>query len=105
MTGSDANDPRTNLTPGLYNAGETSMGIEHLLLLKKPDTFQLGATDPDDPKVETIVGRLGMGNNKKLPKAAHLLIAQLAFANSDLAFQGKPLVPGQFLWCEHLRHL
>ncbi|MGA9073437.1 MAG: hypothetical protein WB368_04965 [Candidatus Sulfotelmatobacter sp.] len=96
MAGSDANDPRAQLAPGLYNAGETSMGIEHLLLLKKPDAFQLGATDPDDPKVETMVGRLGMGNNKKIPKPAHLLIAQLAFANSDLAFQGNHLFQGNF---------
>ncbi|MGB7602344.1 MAG: hypothetical protein WBM24_18715 [Candidatus Sulfotelmatobacter sp.] len=96
MTGSDANDPRAKLTPGMYNAGESSMGLEHLLLLKKPDAFQLGATDPDDPKVETIVGRLGMGNNKKIPKSAHLLIAQLAFANSDLAFEGNHLFQGNF---------
>ncbi|MFY9790378.1 MAG: hypothetical protein WAJ99_04300, partial [Candidatus Sulfotelmatobacter sp.] len=40
MTGSDANDPRAKLTPGMYDAGETSMGLEHLLLLKKPDAFQ-----------------------------------------------------------------
>src|SRR5690349_1308713 len=37
MTGSDVNDPRANLSPGLDNAGETAMGIKHLLLLKKPD--------------------------------------------------------------------
>ena len=35
MTGSDVNDPRTKLTPGMYDAGETSMGIKHLMLLKK----------------------------------------------------------------------
>jgi hypothetical protein len=96
MTGSDANDPRAKLAPGLYDAGEASMGIEHLLLLKKPDAFQLGTTDPDDPKVEKMVGQLGMGNNKKIPKPAHLLIAQLAFANSDLAFQGSHLFQGNF---------
>src|SRR5580704_5649370 len=96
MTGSDANDPRAKLPPGLYDAGEASMGIEHLLLLKKPDAFQLGTTDPDDPKVEKMVGQLGMGNNKKIPKPAHLLIAQLAFANSDLAFQGSHLFQGNF---------
>ena len=96
MTGSDANDPRAKLAPGLYDAGEASMGIEHLLLLKKPDAFQLGTTDPDDPKVEKIVGQLGMGNNKKLPKPAHLVIAQLAFANSDLAFEGSHLFQGNF---------
>jgi hypothetical protein len=96
MTGSDANDPRAKLAPGLYDAGEASMGIEHLLLLKKPDAFQLGTTDPDDPKVERMVGQLGMGNNKKISKPAHLLIAQLAFANSDLAFQGSHLFQGNF---------
>src|SRR5438067_7555952 len=41
MTGSDANDPRAKLTPGLYDAGVASMGLKHLLLLKKPDAFQL----------------------------------------------------------------
>src|ERR1700683_1108671 len=55
MTGSDVNDPRFKLTPGMYDAGEASMGIQHLLLLKKPDAFQLGTTDPDDPKVEKMV--------------------------------------------------
>ena len=41
MTGSDANDPRAKLAPGMYDAGETSMGLKHLMLLKKPDAFQL----------------------------------------------------------------
>jgi hypothetical protein len=96
MAGSDVNDPRFKLAPGLYDAAEASMGIQHLLLLKKPDAFQLGASDPDDPKVEKIIGQLGLGNNKKIPKSAHLLIAQLAFANSDLAFQGSHLFQGNF---------
>jgi hypothetical protein len=96
MTGSDVNDPRAKLAPGLYDAGEAAMGIEHLLLLKKPDAFQLGATDPDDPKVEKILGQLGMGNNKKIPKSIHMVIAQLAFANSDLAFEGNHLFQGNF---------
>ncbi|MGB7583762.1 MAG: hypothetical protein WBM11_02870 [Terriglobales bacterium] len=96
MTGSDASDPRAKLAPGLYDAGEASMGMKHLLLLKKPDAFQLGATDPDDPKVQRIVGQLGMGNNPKIPKTVHLLIAQLAFGNSDLAFEGKHLFQGNF---------
>jgi hypothetical protein len=96
MTGSDANDPRAKLAPGLYEAGEAAMGIEHVLLLKKPDAFQLGATDPDDPKVQKIVGQLGMGNNKKIPKPVLLMIAQLAFANSDLAFEGNHLFQGNF---------
>jgi hypothetical protein len=96
MTGSDANDPRAKLTPGLYDAGETSMGIKHVLLLKKPDSFQLGVADPDDPKVQKMLGQLGIGNSAKIPKPLQLVIAQLAFANSDFAFQGNHLFQGNF---------
>jgi hypothetical protein len=96
MTGADVNDPRFKLTPGMYDAGEASMGMKHLLLLKKPDAFQLGATDPDDPKVAKTLGELGMGGASKMPKALQIVIAQLAFANSDLAFQGNHLFQGNF---------
>jgi len=97
MTGSDVNDPRFKLTPGMYDAGEASMGIKHLLLLKKPDAFQLGASEPDDPKVQKTLGQLGVGGDiSKLPKELQLVIAQLAFANSDLAFQGNHLFQGNF---------
>jgi hypothetical protein len=96
MTGSDANDPRAKLKPGLYDAGEASMGIKHLLLLKKPDAFQLGTSDPEDPKVQKMIGQLGMSNTSKMPKPIQLVIAQLAFANSDFAFQGNHLFQGNF---------
>jgi hypothetical protein len=96
MTGADVNDPRYKLTPGMYNAGETSMGLKHLLLLKKPDAFQLGTDRPDDPKVIKTIQQLGMGDVSKLPMEMHLPIAQLAFANSDLAFQGNHLFQGNF---------
>jgi hypothetical protein len=97
MKGSDGNDPRAKLTPGVYDAGETSMGIKHVLLLKKPDAFQLGASDPDDPKVKKTIDQLGMSNSiSKIPKPMHLMIAQLAFANSDFAFQGNHLFQGNF---------
>src|SRR5438552_3665971 len=96
MTGSDANDPRARLQPGLYDAGEASVGIRHLLLLKKPDAFQLGSSDPDDPKVQKIFGQLRIGNSSKIPKPMQLVIAQLAFSNSDLAFQGNHLFQGNF---------
>jgi hypothetical protein len=95
MTGSDASDPRANLAPGMYDAGETAMGIKHLLLVKKPDAFQLGSADPDDPKVQKTIGQLGI-NAAKMPKPTQLVIAQLAFANSDLAFQGNHLFLGNF---------
>jgi hypothetical protein len=96
MTGSDANDPRANLTPGLYDAGETSLGLKHLTLVKKPDAFQLGVSDPDDPKVQKTISQLGMRRAAKMPKEMQLVIAQLAFANSDLAFQGNHLFQGNF---------
>jgi hypothetical protein len=96
MTGSDANDPRAMLTPGLYDAGEASMGIRHVMLFKKPDAFQLGSADPDDPRVQKTLGQLGMGGASKMPKPLQLVIAQLAFANSDLAFQGNHLFQGNF---------
>ncbi|MGO9842175.1 MAG: LVIVD repeat-containing protein, partial [Candidatus Acidiferrales bacterium] len=96
MTGSDATDPRFKLTPGLYDAGEASMGIKHLQLLKKPDAFQLGSADPDDPKVQKTLTQLGVGNPAKMAKPLQLEIAQLAFANSDFAFQGTHLFQGNF---------
>ena len=96
MTGSDVNDPRAKLTPGFYDAGETALGIKHVLLLKKPDSFQLGANDPDDPAVQRTLGLLGIGDTSKIAKSAQLPIAQLAFANSDLAFQGNRLFMGNF---------
>src|SRR2546421_3174894 len=96
MKGSDASDPRAKLAPGLYNAAETSMGIKHLLLIKKPDAFQLGSSDPDDPKVQKTIAQLGIGRAGKLPKPTQLVIAQLAVANSDLAFQGNRMFQGNF---------
>jgi hypothetical protein len=96
MTGSDVNDPRFKLTPGLYDAGEASMGIRHVMLVKKPDAFQLGSSDPDDPKVQKTIAQLGIGTGRKMPKPLQLVIAQLAFANSDLAFQGNHLFQGNF---------
>src|SRR5437764_11376473 len=51
MTGSDVNDPRAKLKPGLFAAGETSLGMKHLLLLKKPDAFQVDF-DPNNPKIQ-----------------------------------------------------
>ncbi|HEV8484907.1 MAG TPA: hypothetical protein VGV87_15305, partial [Blastocatellia bacterium] len=88
MTGSDANDPRAKLTPGMYDAGEISKGLKHLQLLKKPDAFQLGSADPDNAKVQKTLGMMGIADPSKMPKPMQLVMAQLAFANSDLAFQG-----------------
>src|SRR5215213_2148181 len=96
MTGSDANDPRAHLSPGIFDAGEAAMGIKHLLLVKKPAAFQLGVDDPNDPKVLKTLGAIGIGDTSKIPKPSQLLLAQLAFANSDLAFKGNHLFLGNF---------
>jgi hypothetical protein len=97
MTGSDTNDPRANLAPGVFDAGEAAMGMKHVLLVKKPEAFQLGSDNPDDPKVKKTLGLLGFPvDTSKIPKGPLLVMAQLAFANSDIAFQGNHLFQGNF---------
>jgi hypothetical protein len=95
MTGSDTKDPRYTLKPGLYDAGELAMGMKHLAFVKKPDAFQITATSPDDPQVQKTLGMLG-SDPSKMPKQRQMMIAQLAFANSDFAFQGTHLFQGNF---------
>jgi len=98
MTGSDVNDPRTKLKPGLYDSGEIAMGMKHVAFLKKPDSFQIQVTSPDDPGVKKVLMQLGVSesNLAKMPKSLQMVIAQLAFANSDFAFQGNHLFQGNF---------
>jgi hypothetical protein len=97
MTGSDVNDPRYKLSPGVYNAGETSMGLKHLLLAKKPEAFDLGTNDPSDPKVNASLKTvLGIGQPEQMQGPMKLVLAGLGFANSDLAFQGNKLFLGNF---------
>jgi hypothetical protein len=95
MTGSTTNDPRVGLKPGLYDAGEAAMGMEHIAFLKKGTAFQLQASGPDDPAVQKSLDILGI-NQAKITKPMRLVIAQLAFANSDFAFQGTHLFQGNF---------
>jgi hypothetical protein len=96
MTGSTMDDPRATLKPGLYDAGEAAMGMEHVGFLKKPAAFQLPSNNADDPVVQKTLGQLGVGDPSKMPKPRQLIIAQLAFANSDFAFQGTHLFQGNF---------
>jgi len=97
MTGSNANDPRAKLSPGMYDAGEASKGIKHVLLLKKPAAFDLGV-DPNDPRVDKALGAMGVpkGAIAQIPAAMKMPIAGLALANSDFAFQGNHLFLGNF---------
>lgn len=95
MTGADTNDPRFTLKPGVYDAGEIAKGLKHLLLVKKPGSFQLDSSEPGDPKVQKTLGMIGV-DASKMPKPMQLVMAQLAFANSDLAFRGNYLFEGNF---------
>jgi len=96
MTGSTTNDPRVGLKPGLYDAGEAAMGMVRLASLRKPPAFSPSMTNPDDPAVQKALGQLGIGDSSKMPKPLQLVLAQLAFANSDFAFQGTHLFQGNF---------
>ena len=96
MTGPSVTDPRYKLKAGVYDAGETSSGLRHLTLVKKPNAFQLGTDDANSPKVQNMLGQLGIPNNGKMPDSTKMVLAQLAFANSDLAFQGNHLFQGNF---------
>jgi hypothetical protein len=80
----------------VYDAGEVAKGMKHLLLFKKPDAFQLDSADPTNAKVQKTLGMLGVPEPAKLPKPMQLVMAQLAFANSDIAFQGNHLFMGNF---------
>jgi hypothetical protein len=96
MTGSTMDDPRVGLKPGLYDAGETAMGMQHVAFLKKPAAFQMASTQADDPAVQKTLSLLGVSDPSKMSKPMQLVIAQLAFANSDFAFQGTHLFQGNF---------
>ena len=97
MTGASTTDPRYTLKPGLYDAGEAAMGIRHLDFVKKPQPFRLDATSPDDPAVDkTLKNQLSIGDTSKLPRSLKPVLAQLAYANSDFAFQGTHLFQGNF---------
>src|SRR5690242_20244457 len=94
MTGADTNDPRAKLKPGMYDAGEVSSGLRLITSLKKPDPFLL-PNDPADPKVDRGVSIIA-GNPANVPAQMKLVLAGLAFANSDMAFQGDHLFQGNF---------
>lgn len=95
MKGSDASDPRAKLSAGLFDAGEAAFGIKHISLLKKPAAFDLGV-DPKGANVEKALTSLGVPKGAPIPDAVKMSFAGLAFANSDLAFQGNHLFMGNF---------
>ena len=66
MTGSDANDPRAKLKPGMYDAGEAASGLKLLKMMKKPEAFQI-SNDPADPKVDKGASIIA-GDTSKIPR-------------------------------------
>src|SRR5688500_8987929 len=96
MTGSHTKNLRAKLATPNDNSGAAAIGMCHVMLLKKPNAFQLGTDDPNNPTVQKTLGQLGFPDSLKIPKAAQLVLAQLLFANSDLAFQGNRLFQGNF---------
>ena len=95
MKGANSNDPRAKLKPGLTDAGEAAKGIKLVTLLPKPAAFQLPANDPNDPKIIEALNALGIPG-QMVPANQRLVNAQLGFANTDIAFQGRHLFVGNF---------
>ncbi len=95
MKGATTDDPRANLKAGLYDAGEAAKGIKHVLLKKKPAAFDMGI-DPESPQVAKALLALGVPDPKMLPPEMRMGFAGLAFAHSDMAFQGNRLFLGNF---------
>src|SRR5207244_11851278 len=64
---------------------------------KKPERFILRSGDANDTKVnKTLTTVLGVVDPSKMLNAMKLVVAGLAFANSDIAFQGNHLFLGNF---------
>lgn len=98
MVGSNADDPRSKLTPGMFDAGEAAFGMKHLNLFKKPDTFKIG-TNLEDPKVQKSLAGFGIPDISKFPKEQLPFLMdflEAGFDNTDLAFQGNHLFQGNY---------
>lgn len=98
MTGSNPADPRANLTPGIFDAGEAAFGMKHLFLFKKPDTFKIGS-DFEDPKVQKALVQFGIPDITKFPKEQLPFLKDFldaGFDNTDMAFQGNHLFQGNY---------
>ena len=97
MTGASTTDPRYTLKAGMYDAGEVASGMHRITSLHKPQPFTLDSNNPDDPRVATALTKvLGVRDPQKTARAVRPVLAQLGYANSDLAFQGTHLFQGNF---------
>lgn len=89
-----SDDPRVNLSAGLFHADEAIKNLEKLISLKKPDGFydpnklvEEGAekTADEDEEIKTIEDK---ASNSRYP--------MLSFSNTDMAFSQDLLVTGSY---------
>ena len=89
-----SDDPRVNLSAGLFHADEAIKNLEKLISLKKPDGFfdpnnlvEEGAeeTADEDEEIKTIEDK---ARNSRYP--------MLSFSNTDMAFSQDLLVTGSY---------
>ena len=89
-----SDDPRVNLSAGLFHADEAIKNLEKLISLKKPDGFfdpnKLGEdgaeeTADEDEEIKTIEDK---ARNSRYP--------MLSFSNTDMAFSQDLLVTGSY---------
>ena len=92
-----SDDPRTKLSPGLYEAGEAILNLEKIASLKKP----IGFYNPNNPKAKGVKKPEVQESEKKREmtveaKSKSLRSPILSFANTDMAFRGNILVAGNY---------
>lgn len=89
-----SDDPRVNLSAGLFHADEAIKNLEKLISLKKPDgffdpnkLFEEGAEEAadEDEEIKTIEDK---ARNSRYP--------MLSFSNTDMAFSQDLLVTGSY---------
>jgi hypothetical protein len=92
--GKAAKDPRVGLKPGLRDAGEAAMNMEHVSTLPKPPGF----FDPKQPAGEPTAPEEDPSKPAAPPSPAPTRDrgTGLNFANSDLAFRGNTAILGNF---------
>ena len=75
------------------------------MLLKKPDAFQLGSDDPDDPKVQKTLGHPRHRRHLEDAEAAPVGYCSARVCKLGPRVPGQSPVSGKFLRHQYLRHL
>ena len=89
-------DPRSNLKPGLYDAGESIQNLKLVTSLKKP----VGFFDPDNPEGKGIKREEKDDKEEEVrtieEMSSSLRWPILSFASTDMAFRDNILVAGSY---------